>query len=75
MASIPESGAPSGIDPSILGTLNLSDHTSYAVRITVVTIVMLCLVAVSVSLRVGVRLYKMRKMALDDCKSLYISSS
>ena len=66
-------GAPSGIDPSALEGLDLSDHTSYANRITAVTIAMLCLVVISVPLRIGVRLFKLRKMGLDDCKSLHPS--
>ena len=57
-------------DPAVLAELDMSDHTSSSKRIAAVTIAMLCLAGVAVPLRVGVRLYKMRKLGLDDCETL-----
>ena len=50
-----------------LSDSNLNDHTSLASSLTIVAILFLCLCTMSVSLRVGVRLYVVHGLGLDDC--------
>ena len=55
-----------GIDLAALGNIDLSDHTSYAGGLQIITIICLCLAAVAVALRIYVRVFVGRVFGSDD---------